>query len=555
MGSLYDRLQAIRDRRAAAGGDAPSATEKLGVGRAAAGSASAVELPAPQHIPFADTLFDSSRERTGGEWYPVAPSVWERRLRFEIAAKAGLSRYFQTPYDGGCLYFDTETTGLSTGSGTHAFLVGWAQWDSPQAIVLTQCFMADPAAEPALLDRIETLWGVGRTPVDDNPADATRESTGTPAINSIRLASYNGASFDLPLLRSRWVMNGRLLPDLQHRDYLYPARRCFKRLLPACGLKDVESAVFGIGREGDIPGELIPAMYFEYLRCGNEEAFASLLGKVLEHHAQDLASLAYLGRLVDAIENGIASKSVEISVVDPEKAVPPWATANGSETGTGGGTNGRAELRRSLSGLARTQAQVRFSVTHTDSSISAEASDRGVVAGDARDPGHLVESLPIRLLGPQKVFPVEVDERAVYRMLSDAGRSPDAVPELILDNGSAALPALEFARERWQTGGKAEWGMRLVYELRRRAGGETELRKVLEALWARTRESRYARTLGKLYEQAFSDIEGLERLLAECREYNEQRALTGETDRDTEELSVILERRMSRVRARIGDFA
>jgi hypothetical protein len=178
-------------------------------------------------------------------------------------------------------FIDTETTGLSGGAGTWAFLVGWSRIiPAPGGVGLeiSQYFMEDLGAESAFVGVLDqALAGAGR------------------------LVSYNGASFDLPLLRTRWIMNGRFFRELPHEDCLYPARRFWKALLGGASLGQVEKSVMGIWREHDVPGAEVPRLYLEYLRRGAGPDFGTSLGGVFGHHAQDLVSLAALWLLLAAI--------------------------------------------------------------------------------------------------------------------------------------------------------------------------------------------------------------------------------------------------------------
>ncbi len=165
------------------------------------------------------------------------------------------------------LFLDTETTGLSTGAGTVAFLVGIGKIEDDQ-LVVTQVLMRDYDQEGALLQAV----------LDE-------------AASSRCLVTYNGASFDLPLLRSRLTMHRmRGLSEIAHVDLLYATRRVFRLRLGSCSLTRVEEEVFGEKREGDLPGADVPGRYFEYLEKRDER----LLQDVLTHNRQDIVSLARL---------------------------------------------------------------------------------------------------------------------------------------------------------------------------------------------------------------------------------------------------------------------
>ncbi len=173
------------------------------------------------------------------------------------------------------LYLDTETTGLAGGTGTYAFLVGVGFFDG-DAFEVRQYFMRDLDEEPALLAALDPLL---------------REVDG--------LVTYNGAGFDLPLLETRFVLARRRWPEAAfHLDLLPAARRLWSARLSDCRLGTVEQHALGFARERDLPGALIPAVYFEYLR----RKAPGELPRVFEHNRHDILSLAALaGWVADAV--------------------------------------------------------------------------------------------------------------------------------------------------------------------------------------------------------------------------------------------------------------
>ncbi len=165
------------------------------------------------------------------------------------------------------LYLDTETTGLAGGTGTYAFLVGVGFFEADR-FVLVQHFMRDLDEEPALLCALHALL-----------ADFDG------------VVTYNGRGFDLPLLETRFVLARRPWPDhLCQLDLLISARRLWAGWLPDCRLPTVEARVLGLDRVDDVPGALIPTLYFQYLRSRRPEA----LGPVFEHNRLDVLSLVTL---------------------------------------------------------------------------------------------------------------------------------------------------------------------------------------------------------------------------------------------------------------------
>ena len=188
------------------------------------------------------------------------------------------------------VYLDTETTGLSGGSGTYAFLIGVGRFEG-ENFHLAQFFMRDPIEEPAQLSALEEFLA---------PCNA--------------LITYNGKSFDIPLLNSRFIYHGWRTPfnDLTHIDLLHLSRRLWRERLPSRTLGNIEVQILGTQRtEQDVPGWMIPQMYFDYLRNGD----ARPLKKVFYHNAMDILSLAALfhhsARLLSDPTNGIVEHGVD----------------------------------------------------------------------------------------------------------------------------------------------------------------------------------------------------------------------------------------------------
>lgn len=166
------------------------------------------------------------------------------------------------------LYLDTETTGLSGGAGTMAFLVGTGFFESG-AFVIRQYFMRDYDEEAAMLHELQRLFA---------------EYQG--------FVTFNGKAFDVNLLQSRFISN-RFRPffkDLPNLDLLYPARRTWGLKLESCRLASLEENILGETRSGDISGELIPSVYFKYL----DDRDAGEIKRVVKHNEQDILSMASL---------------------------------------------------------------------------------------------------------------------------------------------------------------------------------------------------------------------------------------------------------------------
>lgn len=188
-------------------------------------------------------------------------------------------------------FFDLETTGLSGGTGTIAFLAAMGFF-ADGSFLVTQAFIDDFPAEPAFLDFV--IGVLAERPF---------------------LVTYNGASFDLPLLRTRCIMNGLRVPEFGHLDALHPARRLWKRSIGSCSLQDLETGLFGKPRWNDVPGFLIPRLWLDFsatsasassdpaMRYARERALPDM-ARIAEHNALDVASLARLSvRMAGILED------------------------------------------------------------------------------------------------------------------------------------------------------------------------------------------------------------------------------------------------------------
>ncbi len=167
-----------------------------------------------------------------------------------------------------CLFLDTETTGLSGGAGTVAFLVG-VGWVEGDALVIEQMMLREYADEPELIDRL------------------SRRMAGFDSV-----CTYNGRNFDMPLLETRFTMNRMRdrWKAMENLDLLYPSRRAWKLRLGSCRLCNIESEVLGMPREDDLPGSEVPARFFQFMKTGEE----ALLDDIVRHNRQDIATLAKL---------------------------------------------------------------------------------------------------------------------------------------------------------------------------------------------------------------------------------------------------------------------
>ncbi len=175
------------------------------------------------------------------------------------------------------LFLDTETTGLSGGTGTIPFMVGIGRFVGNEFVTF-QTFLRNPAEERAQLDLLNRFFD-----------------------NAKVIATYNGKSFDIPILNTRYVLNGLPSPfkNLGHVDLLSLSRRLWKRRLENRTLKDIETEILNFERnQMEVPGWEVPILYFNYLRTGDPAPMAG----VFYHNAVDVQSLAalllYMNRMV-----------------------------------------------------------------------------------------------------------------------------------------------------------------------------------------------------------------------------------------------------------------
>jgi len=169
-------------------------------------------------------------------------------------------------------FLDTETTGLMGGSGTYAFLIGVGRI-TPQGFRVRQFFMREFGEEPSLLAAL------------------------TEHLKQFEvLITYNGRTYDQPLLETRFRMVRQRPPfaSLEHLDLLHGARRLWNLRFDSCRLVELENQILGVERQGDLPGDLIPYVYFEYVR--KQEIFR--LVPVFHHNAVDILTLACLTAIV-----------------------------------------------------------------------------------------------------------------------------------------------------------------------------------------------------------------------------------------------------------------
>lgn len=188
------------------------------------------------------------------------------------------------------VFLDCETTGLSSGSGTLAFLLGLVQI-APQGLRVHQFLLTRFHAEPVLL------------------AEASRALAGRQT-----LVTYNGKTFDRPLLASRYRL-ARLadpLSCLTHVDLLHPTRRAFANHWPDCRLQTVEARLLGFLRSDDLPSAWVPQAWFNWMRDGA----TGELPRVLQHNRWDLLSLVALASALQrCYEDPVAHHASTVSTL------------------------------------------------------------------------------------------------------------------------------------------------------------------------------------------------------------------------------------------------
>jgi len=252
----------------------------------------------------------------GGSWVDDGVYRVERRHEFGTHGR----RAFERPEAmevmgvlgarGSVVFLDLETTGLAGGTGTYAFLCGIGIADHSGFNVI-QFFLEGPAKECRWLGAIDAVI----------PAEAC-------------LVTYNGRSFDIPLLRTRHILS-RSSPAwdvLPHIDLLHHARRFYRGRLESCSLGSMERHVLGVARSGeDIPGCLIPAMYMRYLQTRD----AAPLRGVFYHNELDIVSLAALYCHVARLMDGRSADGLDLTRAGdvwmaagfPQRAQTLWAAA------------------------------------------------------------------------------------------------------------------------------------------------------------------------------------------------------------------------------------
>ncbi len=268
--------------------------------RGGSGWGSAAEWAAAPTLPFADRIARLRRAKstaqsadreppeaalarlTGGDYvapgllvverryalphtHGVVPIAFAREPAVSVSIRRGDTRAFAP---GGLLMLDTETSGLAGGTGTMAFLVGVARFEA-ETLVVRQHVVTGFAAEPAMLAAVRE-W-----------VDAAE-----------CLVTFNGKSFDVPLLKTRYALQRERHPfaEIAHADLLHATRRRLRDGWPDCRLKTTEELALGFARVDDMPGSDVPLAWQRWLRFRDPAP----VPRILDHNREDLVSLAAL---------------------------------------------------------------------------------------------------------------------------------------------------------------------------------------------------------------------------------------------------------------------
>lgn len=214
-------------------------------------------------------------ERLGGRYAAEGLIVVERRVplgalhgRWPLGAGLSTALSFIGHGDGRAVFLDIETTGLAGGTGTVAFLIGLARVRASQ-LQVTQFLLSKFVGEAELLRAAATFI-----------ADSTTVIT------------YNGKSFDVPLLTARFRLEGLRDPlrNVGHVDLLHLTRRLFSKRWPDCRLRTAEERLLRLRRGDDLAGSDVPYAWLDWIRFGQSRE----LPRVLRHNALDVASLVAL---------------------------------------------------------------------------------------------------------------------------------------------------------------------------------------------------------------------------------------------------------------------
>lgn len=315
--------------------------EVMGRGPSEPGAVAEPEPPRRPTVSFDELPLVQRQHASGPLWHRVVRVPLEYRVGYRTCYDMLGSSWAQVallalapdlvnvrPSD--LLFLDTETTGFG-GAGTLAFLVGLAYVED-ERVVVEQLMLEGPEQEPTLLAYLDGLFAERKV-----------------------MVSFNGKSFDWPLLQGRYTMN-RLQPPqrVSHLDLLHLSRRVHKQRLTRCNLQRLEAEVLGFERIGDIDGAEVAARYVHYCRTRD----ASHLGAVIEHNYWDVLSMVALLGVYGAAElslpavdlAGAAKAMARASALPQALALADRAVANasGRDRDLERASLVRAEIRKAL---------------------------------------------------------------------------------------------------------------------------------------------------------------------------------------------------------------
>ncbi|MDR0558453.1 MAG: ribonuclease H-like domain-containing protein [Treponema sp.] len=415
--SLRDRLQAIKSLQAEAGlkNSAPASEDVLSV----ADAASTDTLP-PDWLSVAGLV--KKRVLTLDMPAPVPDLTKSVRQSLAILAPDLLPVLHADYVYEDFVFFDLETTGLSSGAGTLAFIAAFGRLKKAHGGYALQCTQYLLLDYPGENDFLEAALGALR---------GLRGEFDAPFI-----VSYNGKCFDSQILKTRCHMNAIASPVFHHVDLLHPARRLWRRTLPSCSQSEIETAILGLDRTGDISGAFAPDIWFSFLRTGE---WTPLL-KMCDHNKRDVFGLASLF-IAFAHIAADPTQSVERYGVDRENLALRW----------------RSALKYNGAGVEET-------VRRTGEDLIRDASDRGcpkaalILAFDRMRDGSFEEARQgLSAIAAAPAFPVVVKAFALRglaidaeRRLKDEGKALAYVEQGLALNGvgNTARADLEHRKER-----------------------------------------------------------------------------------------------------------
>ncbi|MDR1410931.1 MAG: ribonuclease H-like domain-containing protein [Spirochaetaceae bacterium] len=355
-GNLRNRLLLIRElegrKNAGAAALVPAVRENAArpLPQPVSGEDAPVAGVSPAPLPGWESAGFLAARRTVTLDFPCAlPLVFPRSLGILVPDFSGYlagPAVFGKAGPGALRFFDLETTGLSSGAGTVAFLAAFGRFvpagpggQAQYALQVTQYLLLDYPGEGDFLEAVLKEFGGSETPGGDPP----------PLQPPPLVVTYNGKAFDAQILRTRCLMNAVTPPEYCHADLLHPARRLWKRVLPSCSQASVETALLGLDRSGDTPGSEAPDIWFDFLKTGKTGALCG----ICEHNVRDIYGLA---RLMAALAEIAASplETLEKYRCDAERlALCWWRSCReerlASSPGICGGAAGSAEFEKGKS--------------------------------------------------------------------------------------------------------------------------------------------------------------------------------------------------------------